>query len=172
MEEIWKDIIIDNENTGWKVSNLGRCKRLNGEITYGSTNDNGYKYVCIKDNNYKVHRLVAQAFIPNPENKPDIDHKNTIRNDNNISNLNWVTKKENMNNPITKQKLKFSKKKQYQGSKNPKARKVKCIETGEIFECAKDAALKYKLELCSVSHSANIKHPQKTAGGYHWEYLS
>jgi hypothetical protein len=49
----------------------------------------------------KTHRLIANAFIPNPENKPYIDHINTIRHDNRIENLRWCTLSENSNNPIT-----------------------------------------------------------------------
>ena len=51
-----------------------------------------------------VHRLVAKAFIPNPENKPFIDHINGNRADNRIENLRWVTQRENVNNPNTKYK--------------------------------------------------------------------
>lgn len=53
----------------------------------------------------RVHRLVAEAFIPNPENKPFIDHIDTERSNNDISNLRWVTAKENNNNPITLKRL-------------------------------------------------------------------
>lgn len=58
----------------------------------------------------KIHRLIAEAFIPNPENKPCIDHINTIRHDNRIENLRWATYKENGNNEITKTNLSNSQK--------------------------------------------------------------
>ena len=58
-----------------------------------------------------IHRLVALAFIPNVSNKPEIDDINTIRDDNRVCNLKWVTKKENRNNPITRISNKISNKK-------------------------------------------------------------
>ena len=65
----------------------------------------GYLFtiISVKQNksNKKQHRLIAEAFIPNPHNKPMIDHINTDRTDNSMSNLRWCTQKENMNNPIT-----------------------------------------------------------------------
>ena len=54
-----------------------------------------------KPKNYSVHRLVAIAHIPNPQNKPCVDHINTNRTDNRVENLKWVTHQENCNNPIT-----------------------------------------------------------------------
>ena len=66
--------------------------------TYGSLHSNGYKVVRIFKKNYRVHRLVAETFIPNPENKPFIDHINRIRTDNRVENLRWVTSQENNNN--------------------------------------------------------------------------
>ena len=50
-----------------------------------------------------MHRLVAKTFIPNPENKEQVDHINTIKDDNRAKNLRWVTGEENMNNPLTKE---------------------------------------------------------------------
>ena len=58
---------------------------------------------------FKVHRLVAEAFIPNTENKPQIDHINTNRSNNRVYNLRWVTQSENMNNPLTLQRFKNKK---------------------------------------------------------------
>ena len=65
------------------------------EWTFGKTDVKGYRYICIKDKKLYVHRIVAETFIPNPENKPYIDHINQIRNDNNIENLRWATVAEN-----------------------------------------------------------------------------
>lgn len=88
------------------VSNWGRVKCMNKKkkffLRQGFDKD-GYRCVTLfkNDNGLKnklvfVHRLVAQAFIPNPENKSSINHKNLIKMDNNVSNLEWVTHKENM----------------------------------------------------------------------------
>ena len=68
-------------------------------------NHRGYPMVQLynsgKTKRYTVHRLVAMAFIPNPEGKPEVDHVNTIRDDNRPDNLRWVTRKENCNNPLS-----------------------------------------------------------------------
>lgn len=61
----------------------------------------GYPIISIKGKKVKVHRLVAETFIPNPFNKPCIDHINTIKTDNRALNLRWCTHKENANNPLT-----------------------------------------------------------------------
>ena len=90
-EEVWKPI-KDYEGL-YEISNLGRVKSLN----YGGTG---------KGKILKVHRLVAEAFIPNPGNKPCVDHINTIKNDNRVENLRWVTYKENSNNEKTLEKFK------------------------------------------------------------------
>ena len=104
MEEIWKtykDTRYHCKGALWEVSNLGNVKR-NGEIFNCGTSNSGYKQLC----NKYLHRIVAELFIPNPENKSYIDHINTIITDNRAVNLRWVTAKENSNNQLTKQKMK------------------------------------------------------------------
>lgn len=117
MEEIWKD--VKGFEGFYQVSNLGRVKSLkrtiirkNGKTFFvrerilKTTNDHsGYPYVTLiilKNKVLKpVHRLVAEAFIPNPENKPCIDHIDCVRTNARVENLRWVTYSENNLNPIT-----------------------------------------------------------------------
>lgn len=86
----------------YEVSNFGRVK-CNGEIVEPHI-EHGYPAY----GKFYIHRAVAELFIPNPDNKPHIDHINTIRTDNRACNLRWVTAKENQNNPITKEKIKIT----------------------------------------------------------------
>ena len=112
--EIWKDI---KEYEGlYQVSNMGRVKSLNynrsgKEKIMKQSFDKGYLRVGLTKNRkiktIKVHRLVAIAFIPNVENKPEVDHINTIKTDNRVENLRFVTGIENMNNELTKEKMKL-----------------------------------------------------------------
>lgn len=114
--EIWRD--IPGYEGLYQVSNLGRIKSLydGGHKTHRELirkpdiRKDGYLQVKLCKNNvaktYLIHRLVATAFIPNPHNKPYLDHINTIIDDNRVENLRWVTQKENMNNPKTKKNCK------------------------------------------------------------------
>lgn len=123
MEEIWKD--IKGYEGLYQVSNLGRVKSLfrYSKILKNKIGNNGYCTVCLYGNKkpcFKlVHRLVAEAFIPNPDGKPCVDHINTVRDDNRVENLRWCTTRENCNNPISLEKM----------SKNTILRK--CIKKGK-----------------------------------------
>lgn len=68
--------------------------------TYGFANSNGYHQVCIKGKYYCVHRLVAETFLDNPDNKPEVDHINHDKNDNSVKNLRFVTRLENSANRV------------------------------------------------------------------------
>ena len=93
----------------YKVSNKGRIKslwRMKERIIDGSLDEDGYKKITLtKPDKTQITvrkgRVVAENWIPNPEGKPEIDHLNTIRTDDRVENLRWVTSSENQNNPLT-----------------------------------------------------------------------
>lgn len=69
--------------------------------TNGSPDGHGYRVICLRGKMYKVHRLVAEAFIPNPDGKPTVDHINRVRDDNRVCNLRWATHTEQRENSAT-----------------------------------------------------------------------
>ena len=114
IEELWKDVV---GYEGWyKISNIGNVKRIkkihcnHGKKNYvfreyilkPSKDRKGYLVVtvtdCVSKKHVKVHRLVAQAFIPNPDEKEQVDHINRCVSDNRVENLRWCTNKENQLN--------------------------------------------------------------------------
>lgn len=101
MKEVWKD--IPEYNGDYQVSNLGRVRSLktkSGAILKCGPNATGYPAVSLLlrgvQSTYYVHRLVAKAFIKNPENKPQVNHKDSNKTNNKASNLEWSTASENV----------------------------------------------------------------------------
>lgn len=105
-DEVWKFTELNGREI--MVSSYGRVIGFKGRIIKPQLMQTGY-YVFKYWNgrhvaNIEIHRLVAKAFIPNPENKPEVDHIDTVRTNNHVNNLRWVTCSENLRNPLTREK--------------------------------------------------------------------
>ena len=102
MTEEWYSI----PDTEYYITKSGIIRRIykNGKISYpkGWINNQGYRRVKLHGKPYLFHRILGQLFIPNPENKPEIDHINRIKDDNRLVNLKWATRYENAYNQIQK----------------------------------------------------------------------
>ena len=190
MKEIWKDI---EDYEGYQVSNFGRVRSLDrydgrgwwikGRILKPIMDKKGYLTVGLSKNNqrktFKVHRLVALHFIPNIENKPEIDHINTIKTDNTVwlnedgsvnfdkTNLRWATPKENSNNPLSIIKKSESKK----GIKNNRHQPVLQYDKDGNFIREWDTMTEAETTL-NITHKIHYvcQCKRKTCGGYIWKY--
>lgn len=159
--EVWKDSI-----TGYKVSNYGRIISLAKDTIRGRKYDkllspckknNGYYIVDINGYNKYVHRLVAEAFICNPNNLPQVNHKDEDKSNNSVDNLEWCDGDYNMSY-----------------SKGFKVNQIDIITNKIIntFDSANQAAKiinksnRVILDCCNGTRTSNI------AGGYKWEFAN
>ena len=164
MEE-WKD--IEGYEGMYQISSYGRIKSIprrtaNGKCKYErilkqQTDKRGVKRIGLH-NNYKkktfqVHRLVAEAFISNPNNLPDINHKDENPSNNKIDNLEWCNKEYNNNYGSRNKKISEA----HKGTNNYNCVKVKCVTTNEIFDCMTEAANKYNISQAHITHCCQGK---------------
>lgn len=175
MCEVWKDISV---NSNYEISVLGNVRnKSTGKILKPNTTVMGYLSICLSKNNisikYALHRLVALTFLPNFYNKDTVNHKNKIKNDNRLWNLEWASiKEQNIHKNLNKEKNTF-----YMCTMRPIWRidiktNIKLEKYNNLTE-AQDWCIKNNLSKSiylknSISQAAlGIR---KTGLGYKWEY--
>ena len=172
-EEYWRD--IEGYEGLYQVSSWGKVKSLkdnwgNGRVKILKGGKVGkkrnYLSVALFDDNkikkqFKIHRLVAETFIPNPENKPQVNHIDGNKLNNNINNLEWNTAGENTYHAYKNDLIKHYNRKinQYDLDGN-------FIKT---WDSAKDIEIKINIHKSAICNCC--KNKRKTAGGYIWKYV-
>ena len=181
-KEIWKTVIIDGvENPRYKVSSFGQIICLNWH-NYGkprlcslTKHRDGYLQVRIDGVWKLVHRIVADTFIPNPQNKPFIDHIDTNRKNNRVENLRWCTHRENCNNSLSRKhnsennwcRGKF-------GAEHHRSIQIVQLTLDGKFIKKWSATMEVEREL-GIQHTnitACCRGKKKYAGGFRWIYAS
>lgn len=163
MQEIWKD--IKGYEGLYQISNKGNVRSIKFNRILNmklSLNNKGYYIVKFRKKGvqtlYSVHRLVAEAFILNPNNYPCINHKDENPKNNNVDNLEWCTYKYNNNYGEHNKKMRLSK------STMP----IICIELNKEFISQKEAARQLGINQASIWQCLHGNY--KLAGGYRWKF--
>lgn len=163
MEEVWKPLL---NWPGYEVSNKACVRSYRNKDGFGKpefvdtphpvtvqTNKDGYKYVMLmrdgKQRKAYIHHLMGEAFIPNPEGKPEINHENGIKDANDLSNFTWMTHAENMEH--ARRTGLIDKEKMVAAVREACHREVYCYEDDKYFYTAADAADYYNVSRSLVT---------------------
>lgn len=159
-------------NKKYQISSIGTVSNPRGYILKGNNNGKGYLSIHLSGstNNKQrlyIHRIVAQAFIPNPDNLPQVNHKDGNKSNNHVDNLEWTTQLENnrhaWNTGLCKDVTKNRKKRVKQIDKNGEVIKVweSCADAARYYSCTKELINQAARKTCTRC---------KSAKGYIWEY--
>lgn len=180
MEEIWKDVV--GFEGLYKVSSFGRVYSVGGRIMGRMNNRyknkprilklherNGYLYASLKkdgkNTREKVHRAVAKAFIPNPNNYPIINHKDENKKNNRVENLEWCTYKYNLNYGSHNTKMIVSK------SNNPVAQYDKNNNLVKVWLSSRAVERELGIPHSNIDNCCKERYGYKTAGGFIWKRI-
>lgn len=167
--EIWKPV---TEYEGlYEVSNLGRLRNRHGKVLKIPLNHTGYPRIELwrqgKMKHFYVHRLVALAFIPNPDALPQVNHKDEDKQNNRVENLEWCTQAENLNYGAHNDKVALANR-----NHPSKSKAVACYTKDgklvRVFPSTHEAERETGVANQSISQCCRKKY--RTAGGYVWEY--
>lgn len=164
MSEVWKD--VPGYNGLYQVSNTGQVRSAyyhDWRVLSPKTDKDGYMEVCLylnsKRSTKKVHRLVAEAFIPNGDALPQVNHVDEDKRNNNVTNLEWVTGKQNVNHGTCVDRA----------IKTKGCRPFMVVETGEVYINQSECARALGSTQQSVYHV--LKGHYKSTKGFHLVYL-
>lgn len=164
---MWKKYYFNEKETEYSVSTDGLVKKdTKNDYILSQSSQQDYKFVTLliegKQKRMRVHRMVAETFIPNPENKPFVNHINGNRSDNNVENLEWVTPSENTQHAVATGLMNNGRKRaviQY----NLNGDKMMTFESAS--EAARQTgSLQSKITMC-------CRRQRETANDYQWRYV-
>ena len=143
----------------YQVTSCGKVwSHKNGKFLKPRKGSCGYLQVSLSKNGkvktYSVHRLVAEAYLPNPNRLPQVNHKDENKENNALPNLEWCDQKYNINYGSHNQKI---------------SKRVYCIELDKTFDSSHAAARELNLFQTNITKCCKGKH--KTCGGFHWRYV-